>query len=523
MSLRHSLLATLSMSLVACGGSVVTPSTGTGADAAVTDVASADLGVPTDGFQPRDLPDPGLDVASPDVVTPVDRPAVDTRVPRCGDSILDPGESCDDGNNTSGDGCSAMCRFEARCGDGRMDPGEVCDDGNNRSGDGCRSDCRSNETCGNRIVDVARGEVCDGTPGCAMDCRSLTSCGNNRVEAGEQCDDGNQTRWDGCGPDCRTEQATVLNRLQFAADNGRIGCDFSGDRVPDNAFGRALGTAVGILNSFITSPISNGQVLIQLSFLNLTDPRGQNLPDTRVGWLLGADADGMVQNNGQPGNPQFVQRGSLNAMTLLPQASFQSRVMGGMIEGGPEDIELNFGMMGFRVSRARIAGTVVADDTRIVEVRGGSLCGAIPARDLTRIPNPLNMLPGGGGGGSRSTLLEAIVGGLRVPFININIGPQQPDVDLDGDGLERFEASMGGIGNAPRITACIDGNGTRIEGGECVNDARMADGFTSAFQIGGPYITLRGLSGGMMGGGMGGGPADAGVRPADAGPADAGR
>jgi cysteine-rich repeat protein len=33
---------------------------------------------------------------------------------RCGDGIVDiaAGEQCDDGNNTSGDGCSASCRLE---------------------------------------------------------------------------------------------------------------------------------------------------------------------------------------------------------------------------------------------------------------------------------------------------------------------------------------------------------------------------------------------------------------------------
>jgi cysteine-rich repeat protein len=31
---------------------------------------------------------------------------------RCGDGILDPGEECDDGNLTDGDGCSAVCRLE---------------------------------------------------------------------------------------------------------------------------------------------------------------------------------------------------------------------------------------------------------------------------------------------------------------------------------------------------------------------------------------------------------------------------
>ena len=32
--------------------------------------------------------------------------------PSCGNEIVDAGEDCDDGNNTSGDGCSAMCMAE---------------------------------------------------------------------------------------------------------------------------------------------------------------------------------------------------------------------------------------------------------------------------------------------------------------------------------------------------------------------------------------------------------------------------
>src|SRR5882762_8433534 len=52
----------------------------------------------------------------------------------CGNGVPDPGETCDDGNNVSGDGCPADCR--APCGDGIIDPGEVCDDGNHIGGDG---------------------------------------------------------------------------------------------------------------------------------------------------------------------------------------------------------------------------------------------------------------------------------------------------------------------------------------------------------------------------------------------------
>ena len=43
------------------------------------------------------------------------------RVARCGDGIVDPGEECDDGNNVSGDGCSATCEYDFDAGGGGCD------------------------------------------------------------------------------------------------------------------------------------------------------------------------------------------------------------------------------------------------------------------------------------------------------------------------------------------------------------------------------------------------------------------
>ncbi len=136
--------------------------------------------------------------------------------PRCGDGIYDPQmyEGCDLGaanSNAPNAACRTTCQ-PARCGDGVADPnrGEVCDDGNNHSGDHCSADCTSNETCGNGLVDSLAGEACDDgdfdqTDGCRY-C-ALPTCGDGVTDAvlGEECDDpaGNSNDGDAlCRPEC---------------------------------------------------------------------------------------------------------------------------------------------------------------------------------------------------------------------------------------------------------------------------------------------------------------------------------
>src|SRR5262249_43652784 len=59
--------------------------------------------------------------------------------------------------------------------------------------------------------------------------------GNGRVEAGEDCDDGNQQDFDGCSSDCQYEVAFVLKRITVL--DGTLGCDLTGDGAIDNIFG----------------------------------------------------------------------------------------------------------------------------------------------------------------------------------------------------------------------------------------------------------------------------------------------
>ncbi len=61
----------------------------------------------------------------------------------CGDSVVDAGEDCDDGNDSNTDNCLDTCVF-ASCGDGEVqDVIEACDDGNADNFDGCTDTCEA--------------------------------------------------------------------------------------------------------------------------------------------------------------------------------------------------------------------------------------------------------------------------------------------------------------------------------------------------------------------------------------------
>jgi fibro-slime domain-containing protein len=154
-------------------------------------------------------------------------------VPLCGDGVITGSEQCDDGNTDNGDGCSSSCQREpgatcpgtvtapmagactvAKCGNGIKEAGESCDCGTdpttlpsgctgpnglfNGDGTGCSKTCTKEPTCRS-----SSGTCAAGSAGTTTACS--TSCGNGNVEAGEDCDDGNQVDGDGCSSTCTKE------------------------------------------------------------------------------------------------------------------------------------------------------------------------------------------------------------------------------------------------------------------------------------------------------------------------------
>ncbi|CAI2384272.1 unnamed protein product [Moneuplotes crassus] len=114
------------------------------------------------------------------------------------------------------------------CGDGILTSGETCDDRNIVSGDGCSSDCQTIE---NNYICVYNsglpGHECSscgtsGYPNTAKDACILCSsgyqhassnlntctqiCGDGIQVSGETCDDGNSLSGDGCSKECQIEE-----------------------------------------------------------------------------------------------------------------------------------------------------------------------------------------------------------------------------------------------------------------------------------------------------------------------------
>jgi hypothetical protein len=98
------------------------------------------------------------------------------------------------------------------------------------------------------------------------------------------------------------------------------------------------------------------------------------------------------------------------------------------------------------------------------------VCGIALIRDFGPAGGTLPMF-------GDSTALEIILAG-GAAFGYPQLPGLVPDVDVDGDGLERFTLDA-----SSRIESCIDGDGTVIAGRDCWANEAMADGFSLNFRF----------------------------------------
>jgi len=197
-------------------------------------------------------------------------------LPFCQDDVVDSGELCDDGGETTA--CDTNCT-PATCGDGDVNAtrGETCDDGNASDNDSCPSSSPAGSpycipaTCGDGFA-CTDGASCTSGPGggpeacdaagpsatCDGDC-STAVCGDGTLNtqnataparaSGEECDDGDLVDGDGCDGNCTaTACGNAVVTAGETCDDGNL---TNGDGCDDAASGNCTPTACG--NGIVTA------------------------------------------------------------------------------------------------------------------------------------------------------------------------------------------------------------------------------------------------------------------------------
>lgn len=115
-------------------------------------------------------------------------------VPVCGNSEVEVGEACDDGE-LNGEVCSA-------------EYGSSC----NYCSNTCEEEVVYGEFCGDNICQSNEDYL-----SCSNDCIKPLVCGDSFLDSNEECDDGNLINGDSCSSTCEDEEPTSKKRKSYSA------------------------------------------------------------------------------------------------------------------------------------------------------------------------------------------------------------------------------------------------------------------------------------------------------------------
>ncbi len=240
-----------------------------------------------------------------------------------------------------------------------------------------------------------------------------------------------------------------------------------------------------LLNSQMAAQIESGQFLLVIELRGLDDPSGQSDEGLDLGIYNATDSDDDPSDNFDAEHPELL---FASATTVGPDGEPLLLFSGASISGGELvangilDIPLPGGYP-LPLQDAEIRGDLVPapDDSTVYYLTPGSLSGSVPASVLGMVPNLLGSSCAGG------NMLDILITSCGVAPVS-----QQPDVDLDGDGLERFFDTGGGDAGVPDgvIDLCVDGDGTEFAGDGCWNDPNFADGYLMVFELHATRVVL---------------------------------
>lgn len=319
--------------------------------------------------------------------------------PGCGNGVVDAGETCDTAIAIGAGACPTLLT----CNDN-----VACTTNTLRDGGTCTAACAFPA-----ITACANGDqCCPGTCNATNDDTCMPRCGNAVVEAGEQCDDGNQVDTDACSNLCRVPvvafRFTDLDLRDPHAFVSFLGCR---DVTPHGALGFSVndelrdnitmdGDADGLLDLAPTLVFRNynqsaATQPVELHFANCTAPVGSTRCSPSGDQVILATATNMSAGQCLTFLPGTIRSQYMPAITATSGPCFVTNAV---------TVTLDLGGIPITLRNARFAATYAGNPA--TTMTNGLLMGFISETDAntTIIPTtfpivggqPLSsLLPGG--------------------------------------------------------------------------------------------------------------------------------
>jgi hypothetical protein len=254
---------------------------------------------------------------------------------------------------------------------------------------------------------------------------------------------------------------------RFTVSEERV-CDFDGDGVGDNAVADlgspASSISAGAIGAFVEGRIRSGSIKMIFHFPWVTDLAGPNDPGTKVLLFNGVDVDDPDDpTDNHSGSEEFYCPPNSLDPCGEPRYPADAAIERGVLE--VSGVRLLLPGIDLPLEHALGTGTVEPGGTAM----SLQVCGYAPTRDI----GGLAMVEEAG----ELSLLEILLAGGAAVGIP-GVPGLTPDVDVDGDGLERYVVDGTG-----RVEACVDGDSTEFMGRDCWDRDQMADGISMVAEL----------------------------------------
>lgn len=333
-------------------------------------------------------------------------------------------------------------------------------------------------------------------------------CGNQTLEAGEQCDDGNQAPLDGCNASCGFEQSQRIDwlKMQFATT---ALCTL-------NEFGSAFKPVVQtVLQASVDARIASGALSMLFAFDGLGDLSGASDSSIALGVMYGSPVAGASYDGTDDLDWWYLPAAGTVNESKKPISVLNASSSASVLTAGPGKIQLPlFSTVPLAMSNALLRvrlgmsskpltstgappGHVAAEhlDPALTsfarggtasDAQAGELCGNLSAASLQNEPVPAAYTNAGNmpcfqGYTPDNTLLDVLIGGCTLGGVGVVVAVTQPD---QGDA----SAPVAGAGAPYRllangatksVTSCRDKNNAVVTLATCLNAAA----YSSAFRL----------------------------------------